>query len=61
MTQAGANANGLSCPAMRQALVRYADGVPDPRTRKPTALSAAYNFYGTRAFVVTRDEEGTAR
>lgn len=57
MTQAGANANGLSCPAMRRALDRFADGIPDARTRRPTALSAAYNFYGSKAYVVTREQE----
>lgn len=58
MTQAGANANGLSCPAMRRALDRFADGIPDARTRRATALSAAYHFYGSKAYVVTREEEG---
>lgn len=57
MTQAGANANGLSCPAMHKALATYADGYPDRRTGRPAAISAAYHFFGTKAFVVTAEQE----
>lgn len=51
MTQNGANTTGVSCPGMFQAIHRLADGYPDPRTGRNTAISSAYGFFGVRAFV----------
>jgi hypothetical protein len=52
MTQNGANLSRLTCPGIRLAIDRHADGYRDPKTGKYTAISSAYNFYGARAFVV---------
>ena len=52
MTQNGANLSQLSCPGVRQAIDRLADGYRDPRTGKYTAISSAYNFFGVHAFVI---------
>ena len=52
MTQNGANLTGVSCPGVYQAVNRLADGYRDPKTRRYTAISSAYNFVGVRAFVV---------
>jgi len=50
MTQDGANASGVSCPGVRQAIDRLADGYRDSRTGKYTAISSALRFYATPAF-----------
>lgn len=52
MTQVGANVNGLSCPGLRRAIDRLADGYRDPQTGRYTAISTAMNFVGVRAFAV---------
>jgi hypothetical protein len=52
MTQNGANLTGVSCPGVKQAIERLADGYRDKRTGRFTAISSAYNFFGVRAFVV---------
>ena len=52
MTQNGANLTGVSCPGVKQAIDRLADGYRDPKTGRYTAISSAYNFFGVRAFIV---------
>jgi hypothetical protein len=52
MTQNGANLTGVSCPGVRQAIDRLADGYRNPQTGKYTAISSAYNFFGVHAFVI---------
>lgn len=62
MTQNGANLSGVSCPGVRQAIDRLADGYRDPRTGRFTAISSAYQFFGVRAFVAPSPQvaqEGT--
>jgi hypothetical protein len=56
MTQVGADANAISCPAVRKALEAFADGYRDPKTKRFTAISSALDFYGTKAFAVTPAE-----
>lgn len=51
MTMNGANLSGVSCPGVRQAIDKLADGYRDPRTGRYTAISSAYGFKGVRAFV----------
>ena len=51
-TQASSEVSGYTCPGVRQAIDRYADGFRDARTRRYTAISASYNLLGVRAFVV---------
>jgi hypothetical protein len=45
------DATFTSCPALYQAVQKYADGYRDPKTGKCTALSAAFNVAGVAAFV----------
>ena len=59
MTQNGANLTGVSCPGVKQAIDRLADGYYDKRTRHYTAISSAYNFVGVRAFIVGDREVAT--
>lgn len=54
MTEDGADNVGVSCPAIRQAIDRFADGYPDPRTGKFTAISSAMKFHAVPAFVIDR-------
>ncbi len=42
----------FSCPALYAAAVQMADGYPDPKTGKCTALSVAYRIEAVRAFVI---------
>ena len=51
MTQNGAILSQVSCPGVRQAIDRLADGYRDPKTKRYTAISSAYGFRGVRAFV----------
>jgi len=51
MTMNGANLSGLSCPGVRQAIDKLADGYRDPKMGRYTAISSAYGFKGVRAFV----------
>lgn len=51
MTQNGANLSRVSCPGVRQAIDRFADGYRDPRTGRFTAISSALSFQGVQAFV----------
>jgi hypothetical protein len=59
MTQNGADLSGVSCPGVRQAIDRLADGYKDRRTGRYTAISSAYQFFGVPAFVI-RDERAFA-
>jgi len=52
MTEAGAMFTGFSCPAVHSALQRYADGFPDPKSGRNTAISTALGFAGVRAHVI---------
>jgi len=52
MTEAGAMFTGFSCPAVRSALQRHADGFPDPKTGRNTAISTALGFAGVRAHII---------
>lgn len=55
-----------SCPAMYVAALDLADGYPDPTTGECTALSSAFTFEASSAFVIrpdpsrTRDDERLA-
>lgn len=60
MTEAGVDANGISCPALRRTVERLADGYKDPRTHRFTAISSAMNFVGVRAFAVKAGERQVA-
>ena len=51
MTQNGANLSQVSCPGVRQAIDRLADGYRDPKTGRYSAISSAYDFIGVRAFL----------
>lgn len=44
--------NLMACPASAKAIRQWADGYPDPRTRRNTAISTALNFRGMAAFAV---------
>jgi hypothetical protein len=46
-------ARGYMCAGMYHALVRVADGLPDPSTGRCTAISSALRFQATPAFVIT--------
>lgn len=51
MTQNGAILSQISCPGIRTAIDRFADGYRDKKTGRYTAISSAQGFYGVRAFV----------
>lgn len=61
MTQNGANLTGVSCPGVWRAINKLADGYRDPATGKFTAISSAYSFLGTRAFVGETVDRTAAR
>jgi hypothetical protein len=50
-----------SCPALREATEKYADGYPDPKTGKCTALSSAYNLTMVPAFVIHPPRQSASR
>jgi hypothetical protein len=50
-----------SCPALREATEKYADGYPDPKTGKCTALSSAYNLTMVPAFVIHPPQQSASR
>lgn len=52
MTQLGTNLSSLSCATIYNAVHEYADGYPDPKTGRNTAISSALSFFGVPAFVV---------
>ena len=56
MTQNGANLTKVSCPGVRKAIDRLADGYRDPRTGRFTAISSAYDFIGVKAFLATPNQ-----
>jgi hypothetical protein len=60
MSQLGANLSSLSCPTIHSAIHEYADGYPDPETRRNTAISSALNFVGVSAFVIQPSAPTTA-
>lgn len=61
MSQLGANLSSLSCPTIYSAIHQYADGYPDPKTKRNTAISSALNFVGVSAFVIRpSDKPATA-
>jgi hypothetical protein len=59
MTQMAANITRLSCPAIYSGIHKYADGYPDPKTGRNTAISTAVNFVGVPAFVVKPADKST--
>lgn len=50
-------ANGYTCPAVWDALHKYADGYRDPETGKCTAISTAMKIKAVPAFVIHPPEE----
>ena len=60
LSQVAADFSGTSCPAITSALHRMADGFPDPRTGRFTAISAAYRFSGVPAFLIHHDAGGSS-
>jgi hypothetical protein len=52
MSQAGASASGISCPGVYKAIHALADGYPDRKTGRKTAISSALGFVGVPAFAV---------
>lgn len=60
MSQLGANLSSLSCPSIYSAIHEYADGYPDPKTKRNTAISSALNFVGVSAFVIPPSGQSTA-
>ena len=46
---------GHTCPGVWHALHALADGHPDPKTGKPTAISTQYRFEAANAFLVDVD------
>jgi hypothetical protein len=57
-TQNGADQTQISCPGLRAAVEKFADGVPDPKTGRFTALSSAVNFVGVPAYAMKRQGAG---
>jgi len=51
-TQANAEMVGYDCPTFSQAIRRYADGYPDPKTGQCTAISTAFEITAIPAFVI---------
>ena len=51
-TQATADVSKLSCPATINAIKAKADGYRDPRTKRFTAISSAFNFRGVPAYLI---------
>lgn len=50
-------ANGYTCPAVWDALHKYADGYPDPETGECTAISTAIKLEAVPAFVIHPPKE----
>jgi hypothetical protein len=59
MSQLGANLSSLSCPTIHAAIQEYADGYPDPKTKRNTAISSALNFLGVSAFVIRPSDKSS--
>lgn len=60
MSQAGASASGISCPGVYKAIHDLADGYPDRRTGRKTAISTALGFVGVPAFAVPPERVAVA-
>lgn len=45
-----------SCPSLKRALLDHADGYPDPKTGKFTAISAAFHIKAVPAFIIKEGE-----
>jgi hypothetical protein len=45
-----------SCPSLKRALLDHADGYPDPKTGKFTAISAAFRIKAVPAFIIKGGE-----
>lgn len=60
MTQNGANLSRVSCPGVRLAIDRFADGYRDPKSGRYSAISSAYDFVGVRAFLVAPQQVAQA-
>ena len=60
MSQAGASASGISCPGVYKAIHALADGYPDRKTGRKTAISSALGFVGVPAFAVPPDRIAAA-
>ncbi len=50
-------ANGFTCPAVHDALMKYSDGYPDPVTGQCTAISTAMTIEAEPAFVIPLPRE----
>lgn len=61
-TQYYSAASDFSCPDIYEAIHRLADGYPDPKTGKCTAISSAFKVEAVSAFVIhpTADEKKTS-
>jgi hypothetical protein len=55
----GSDPGRYSAPLVYRALHRYADGYPDPKTGKATAISVAYQIKAVRAMIVHEDASPT--
>jgi hypothetical protein len=49
-----------NCPSIYVAAHEIADGYPDPKTGKCSALSSAFNFTAVAAFIIHPDVRQTA-
>ena len=61
MTQNGANLTEVSCAGVKRAIEQFADGDKDPVSGRFTSISAAFDFFGVRAFVVRPEQQGVAQ
>ncbi len=50
-------ANGFTCPAVHDALMKYSDGYPDPETGQCTAISTAMSIKAVPTFVLHQPKE----
>jgi hypothetical protein len=55
-TQIGADLAKYSCPGLLGAIRKAADGYPDPRSGRNTAISATLRFVGAPAFVIHKPD-----
>ena len=56
----GSVVGGYTCPGIYGAMHRLADGYPDPKTGKCTAISGAWEIKAVPAFVIHPDDKKTA-
>jgi hypothetical protein len=52
MSQLGADLSGFSCPDLYQTVRDLADGYPDPKSGRNTAISSALHFVGVSAYAI---------